>query len=280
MAGSLQCARFENSISLHSGSMGRFIVDLHQPRLTNDWNSHFLRDVSNSEVIRGINLIIDGTIRLVLFMVPPNGIVFIFILGTLTLIIGMGLGWGWGVIAMKAALAARPAADTQAKLQALGQHAYSVANSTGQPVATVQQQLIYEGWMLDTRVSAVYFCFICFLVYVLVSLACDRWKNYAENITNFSIGAHQSQEPQIHSYADLWNYHYGSFHHHWATTPIIQWNHAQGSHRASSNWNWNRTGLQYFVFPNIDFPHRPRGHGRSCTAPQRPLGCDRGKFDR
>jgi hypothetical protein len=108
--------------------------------------------------------------RLVLFMVPPNGIVFIFILGTLTLIIGMGLGWGWGVIAMKAALAARPAADTQAKLQALGQHAYSVANSTGQPVAVVQQQLIYEGWMLDARVTAVYFCFICFLIYVLVSL--------------------------------------------------------------------------------------------------------------
>lgn len=126
-----------------------------------------------------MNLSIDWTIRLVLFMVPPNGIVFIFILGTLTLILGMGLGWGWGVIAMKAALAARPAADTQAKLQALGQHAYSVANSTGQPVAAVQQQLIYEGWMLDTRVSAVYFCFTCFFVYVLVSLAYDRWKKYA-----------------------------------------------------------------------------------------------------
>ncbi|OOQ91162.1 hypothetical protein PEBR_01212 [Penicillium brasilianum] len=111
---------------------------------------------------------------LVLFMVPPNGIVFIFILGTLTLILGMSLGWGWGVIAMKAALAARPAADTQAKLQALGQHAYSVANSTGQPVATIQQQLIYEGWMLDARVTAVYFCLICFLIYVLARL---RAKN-------------------------------------------------------------------------------------------------------
>lgn len=111
-------------------------------------------------------------------MVPPNGIVFIFILGTLTLIFGMALGWGWGVIAMKAALAARPAADTQAKLQALGQHAYSVANSTGQPVATVQQQLVYEGWMLDARVTAVYFCFICFLIYVLVSW--PAMKNTAE----------------------------------------------------------------------------------------------------
>jgi flagellar biogenesis protein FliO len=107
-------------------------------------------------------------------MVPPNGIVFIFILGTLTLIVGMGLGWGWGVIAMKAALAARPAAETQAKLQALGQQAHSVANSTGQPVALVQQQLIYDGWMLDARVSAVYFCFICFLIYVLVRLISDK----------------------------------------------------------------------------------------------------------
>jgi hypothetical protein len=49
MAGSLQCARSESSISLHRGSMGRYIADLYQPRLTDDWNSHFLCDVSNSE---------------------------------------------------------------------------------------------------------------------------------------------------------------------------------------------------------------------------------------
>lgn len=106
--------------------------------------------------------------RLVLFMVPPNGILFIFLLGTLTLIIGMGLGWGWGVIAMKAALAARPAAATQAQLQALGQKASSLASASGQPIAAVQKQLIYEGAMLDARVSSVYFCLICFFVYVLV----------------------------------------------------------------------------------------------------------------
>jgi hypothetical protein len=78
------------------------------------------------------------------------------------------------VIAMKAALAARPAAETQAKLQALGQHAYSVANSTGQSVAAIEQQLIFDGWMLDARVTAVYFCLICFLIYVLVSLTRDQ----------------------------------------------------------------------------------------------------------
>ncbi|KAJ5799478.1 uncharacterized protein N7518_001546 [Penicillium psychrosexuale] len=41
------------------------------------------------------------------------------------------------IIAIKAAISARPAAETQAKLQALGQAAYSQANSTGQAVADV-----------------------------------------------------------------------------------------------------------------------------------------------
>lgn len=102
-------------------------------------------------------------------MVPPTGIVFIFILGAFTLILGMATGWAWGVITMKAAQAARPAAETQAQLQALGQLAYSTANSTGQPIATVEAVLVYEGFMLDARVSAVYFCMICFLIYLLVS---------------------------------------------------------------------------------------------------------------
>lgn len=105
-------------------------------------------------------------------MVPPTGIVFIFILGALTLIVGMALGWAWGLVAMKAALAARPAAETQAQLQILGQAAYAQANATGQPLATVQQVLVYEGWMLDARVTAVYFCLICLMIYLLVSAEC------------------------------------------------------------------------------------------------------------
>ncbi|KAJ5182610.1 hypothetical protein N7492_000226 [Penicillium capsulatum] len=111
---------------------------------------------------------------LVTFMVPPTGIVFVFILGSLTLVVGVCLGWAWGVIAMKAALAARPAAETQAKLQSLGQLAYSQANATGQPVAAIEQKLIYDGWMLDARVSTIYFCMICFLIYLLARL---RAKN-------------------------------------------------------------------------------------------------------
>ncbi|KAJ5908322.1 hypothetical protein N7495_001004 [Penicillium taxi] len=104
---------------------------------------------------------------LVIFMVPPTGIVFIFILGALTLIVGMAFGWTWGVIAMKAAQAARPSAETQASLQALGELASKQANATGQSVAVVEQELIYNGFMLDARVTAVYFCIICFVIYML-----------------------------------------------------------------------------------------------------------------
>lgn len=122
-----------------------------------------------------------------LFIVPPTGIVFIFILGTLTLILGMATGWAWGVITMKAALAARPAADTQARLQALGQQAYSQANSTGQTVAVVESELIYSGFMLDARVTAVYYCMICLMVYLLVGFTttieiCERHSVNANGV--------------------------------------------------------------------------------------------------
>ncbi|KAJ5833580.1 hypothetical protein N7474_001891 [Penicillium riverlandense] len=117
---------------------------------------------------------------LVLFIVPPSGIVFIFILAALTLLIGIGLAWAWGTIVMKAALAARPSSDTEATLQALGKQAYSQANATGQPVAAVEQKLIYDGWMLDARVSAVYFSLICLFIYVLARV---RAKNPKFTIT-------------------------------------------------------------------------------------------------
>lgn len=106
-------------------------------------------------------------------MLPPNGIVFIFILGALTLIIGMGLGWAWGVIVMKAALAVRPLAETEAKLHALGEQAYAQANATGQNIAIVEKELLFSGWMLDARVTAVYFPLLCLLIYLLVCIFHD-----------------------------------------------------------------------------------------------------------
>lgn len=107
---------------------------------------------------------------LVVFMVPPSGVVFIFVLGTLTLLIGVALAWAWGVIAMKAALAARPDAETQARLQSLQQEVQAQVQATGQSPAAVQRKLIFDGFMLDARVSAVYFCLICLFIYLLVCM--------------------------------------------------------------------------------------------------------------
>ncbi len=109
----------------------------------------------------------DGP-SLVLFMLPPSGVLFVFILGSLSLYIGIGLAWAWGVITMKAALAARPSADTQARLAALQQAAATEAQSTGASVAGVAQRMIYDGWMLDTRVTAVVYCMLCVFIYLLV----------------------------------------------------------------------------------------------------------------
>jgi hypothetical protein len=96
--------------------------------------------------------------------------VFIFILSSLTLLIGMALAWAWGVIVMKAAMAARPQSETLALLQGLQHQAYIQANATGQPIALAAQELAYNGWMLDTRVSVVYFVLICLFIYFLVGL--------------------------------------------------------------------------------------------------------------
>ncbi|KAE8404359.1 hypothetical protein BDV37DRAFT_294023 [Aspergillus pseudonomiae] len=113
---------------------------------------------------------------MVLLILPPSGIVFIYLLGALTLIIGMCLAWAWGVITMKAAFAARPAADTQARLASLQQTAVAQANATGLPPASVVQQLIYDGYMLDTRVTAVTFCLICTFIYFMARLRASNPK--------------------------------------------------------------------------------------------------------
>ncbi|KAE8345123.1 hypothetical protein BDV24DRAFT_171062 [Aspergillus arachidicola] len=113
---------------------------------------------------------------LVLLFNPPSGIVFIYLLGALTLFIGICLAWAWGVITMKAAYAARPAADTQARLASLQQTAIAQANATGTATASVTQQLIYDGYMLDTRVTAITFCLICTFIYFMARLRASNPK--------------------------------------------------------------------------------------------------------
>lgn len=99
---------------------------------------------------------------ILLFIVPCSGIVFVHIMGGVTMILGMALGWAWGVISMKAALATRPAAETNARLAQLSaqarHHQTNTEQATGQSAYT--QILIFEGFMLDTRVTITYFCMV------------------------------------------------------------------------------------------------------------------------
>lgn len=106
---------------------------------------------------------------IVLFILPPSGILLIFLLGELTLLIGMAVGWAWGVIVMKIALAARSASETQAQLTALQHQASIQANASGQSIASESQILVSNGFMLDARVTAVFFALICIFIYFMVS---------------------------------------------------------------------------------------------------------------
>lgn len=118
---------------------------------------------------------------MVLFMLPPSGVLFVYILGALSLFIGICLAWAWGVISLKAALAARPDAETQARLASLQQAAVSEAQSSGSPVAGVAQRLIFNGWMLDARVTAIMYCMICLFIYLLVPPTSSRLQKLIDS---------------------------------------------------------------------------------------------------
>ncbi|GAB7353437.1 hypothetical protein MBLNU459_g3904t2 [Dothideomycetes sp. NU459] len=93
---------------------------------------------------------------------PPSGVVFVFLIGGATMILGMALAWAWGVIAMKAALATRPASETLAREQMLAQTASRSGISA--------QVLVFEGFMLDTRVTVTYFCMLGLFIYLMARL--------------------------------------------------------------------------------------------------------------
>jgi hypothetical protein len=113
----------------------------------------------------------SNTSSIVLFINPPSGVVFFYLLAASTALIGQGLAWAWGTIAMKAALATRPQAELQAKyaeLQKMAtQNTTNADQASGQ--STFTQLQIFNGFMLDTRVSATYLCMIGLFVYFLVS---------------------------------------------------------------------------------------------------------------
>jgi hypothetical protein len=105
---------------------------------------------------------------MVLFINPPSGVLFVYMLGSLTLFIGIGLAWAWGVITMKAALAVRPAAETQARLASLQQAVGAEVQATGGSASAISQRMIFDGWMLDTRVTVIMYCMLCLFIYLMV----------------------------------------------------------------------------------------------------------------
>ncbi|KEF54742.1 uncharacterized protein A1O9_09184 [Exophiala aquamarina CBS 119918] len=167
------------------------------PPLLDHFNARDLKELLKCSIavwIITLFIVIDPVLRaegqamffgcIVLFIAPPSGIVFFQLLVGATILIGMGLAWGWGVITMKAALAARPQAETNARLielqQASTQNVTNVGQLSGQ--TTYTQVLIFEGFMLDARVTAVYYCMICLFIYTLARLRVANPKMVAVQI--------------------------------------------------------------------------------------------------
>ncbi|KAG9256205.1 uncharacterized protein F5Z01DRAFT_720236 [Emericellopsis atlantica] len=113
---------------------------------------------------------------MVLFIVPPASTVLIYLLATLSLLLGMCLAWAWGLVTMKAALAARPDSTTNAKLAELQQQAVATANQTGESVAWEAQVMVYDGFMLDTRVTIIFYVMGCIFIYAVSRLRCANPK--------------------------------------------------------------------------------------------------------
>lgn len=86
------------------------------------------------------------------------------------MVLGMALGWAWGVICMKAALATRSTAETNAKLAQLAAEAQRYTTNVGQASGQTEytQVLIFEGFMLDTRVVITYFTMLGLFIYLVV----------------------------------------------------------------------------------------------------------------
>ncbi|EXJ79388.1 hypothetical protein A1O3_08890 [Capronia epimyces CBS 606.96] len=155
------------------------------PPILDHFNAKDLKELFKSSVavwILTLFIVINPTLRaegqalffgsIVLFIAPPSGIVLLQVMIGATILLGMALGWCWGLITMKAALAARSQAETNVRLGQLQQeatrNATNVAQLTGQ--TSYAQILIYDGFMLDARVTAVYFCMICLFIYLFARL--------------------------------------------------------------------------------------------------------------
>ncbi|KAH6689080.1 hypothetical protein F5X68DRAFT_204911 [Plectosphaerella plurivora] len=113
---------------------------------------------------------------ILLFIVPPASTLLVYLLAALSLLVGMCVAWAWGLLTMKAAQAARPASETQALVAALRDQAVATAQQTGQTPAQEAQILVFNGFMLDARVTAVYYVMGCAFIYFISRARCANPK--------------------------------------------------------------------------------------------------------
>jgi hypothetical protein len=119
---------------------------------------------------------------LLLLLIPPTSILLVYLLATLTLLFGMCLAWGWGLLTMKAALAVRPAAETAMKFQALRERASAEAQQTGGDPTWLAEILVHDGFMLDARVTIIYYVMGCAFIYVLSRMRAANPKLFIMHI--------------------------------------------------------------------------------------------------
>lgn len=111
---------------------------------------------------------------IILYIVPPTSILFLYLLAALSGLFGMCLAWAWGLLAMKASLAARSDSETQTAVLALQRQAAMNARQSGQSLAWEAQKLVHDGAMLDARVTIVFYVLCCLFIYALTRL---RYNN-------------------------------------------------------------------------------------------------------
>lgn len=113
---------------------------------------------------------------LVTYIAPPANILFVYLLAAFSLLLGMCLAWVWGLLTMKAAFAVRSAAEFQTRIQALQQQAASTAQQSGETVAWEAEKLVHDGFLLDTRVTVIFYVMCCIFIYALARLRCANPK--------------------------------------------------------------------------------------------------------
>lgn len=115
---------------------------------------------------------------LLLYIVPPATIVFVYILAQFSLLFGMCLAWAWGLATMRAAQAVRDPAEYAMKLGALNNMTAQIAQSPGNTKARadIVRELVYNGFVLDARVTAVYYVMGCAFIYAVARMRMGNAK--------------------------------------------------------------------------------------------------------